>query len=305
MAYIVAVLVFVSVAAIVYSGLGTVFSEERQVSRRLRSMSEYEARQAKEAEPLLKPFSERILKPAGGAVAGAVRLVFPSTQREEIRRQLRIAGNPRGLDAERFYAIKLLAGVGLLGLAFGISLAIPLTPMTWLLFVLPMVGLGFFAPDLWLGGRVRERQRKIRRALPDMLDMLTISVEAGLGFDAAIAKLVKTTSGPLAEEFGRMLQEVQAGVGRADALRHLADRTDVTDLDTFIMAIIQADVFGISVSSVLRAQAKEMRTRRRQHAEEQAQKAPVKLVFPLVLCILPATLIVILGPAAVRIAGIF
>ncbi|MDZ4064467.1 MAG: type II secretion system F family protein, partial [Coriobacteriia bacterium] len=236
MAYVVAALVFVAVTALVYSGLGTVFSEERQVSRRLRSMSEYEARQAKEAEPLLKPFSERILRPVGGTVLGAARLIFPSAQREEIRRQLRIAGNPRGLDAERFYAIKLLAGIGLLGIALGVSLAFPLTSMTWLLFVLPLVGLAFFAPDLWLGSLVRERQRKIRRALPDMLDMLTISVEAGLGFDAAIAKLVKTTSGPLAEEFGRMLQEVQAGVGRAEALRHLADRTDVSELDTFIMA---------------------------------------------------------------------
>ncbi|MDP2181741.1 MAG: type II secretion system F family protein [Actinomycetota bacterium] len=305
MAYVVAALVFVSVSTLVYSGLVGVFSEERQVSRRLRSMSEYESRQAQDAEPLLKPFNERILKPVGAATIGGARLIFPSAQREEIRRQLRIGGNPRGLDAERFYVVKLLAGLGLLGVFMGVSLVFPLSPMTWLLLVLPLVGLAFFAPDLWLSSVVRERQRKMRRALPDMLDMLTISVEAGLGFDAAIAKLIKTTSGPLAEEFGRMLQEVQAGGSRADALRHMADRTDVPELNTFIMAIVQAEVFGISVSSVLRTQAKEMRIRRRQHAEEQAQKAPVKLVFPLVLCILPATLIVILGPAAVRIAGIF
>jgi tight adherence protein C len=138
-----------------------------------------------------------------------------------------------------------------------------------------------------------------------MLDMLTISVEAGLGFDQAMAKLVRNSTGPLAKEFARMLQEVQAGVERNQALRHMAQRADVSDLNAFITAIIQADVFGVSVSSVLRTQAKEMRLKRRQYAEEQAQKAPVKLVFPLILCILPATILVILGPAVVSIGRAF
>ncbi|MDO8987425.1 MAG: type II secretion system F family protein, partial [Coriobacteriia bacterium] len=140
---------------------------------------------------------------------------------------------------------------------------------------------------------------------PDMLDMLTISVEAGLGFDQAMAKLVRNTTGPLSEEFGRVLQEVQAGVKRTDAMRRLAQRTEVPELNGFIMAIVQADVFGISVSGVLRSQATEMRIKRRQYAEEAAQKAPVKLVFPLVICILPATLIVILGPAIISFVQVF
>lgn len=132
--------------------------------------------------------------------------------------------------------------------------------------------------------------------------MLTISVEAGLGFDQAIAKIVQMSRGPLAEEFARMLQEIQAGASRSDALKRMTTRTEVQELNTFATAIVQAEQLGIPIANVLRVQSKEMRLVRRQHAEEQAQKTPVKIVFPLVLCILPATLIVILGPAVLSIA---
>ncbi len=135
--------------------------------------------------------------------------------------------------------------------------------------------------------------------------MLVVSVEAGLGFDAAVSKLVANTTGPLTQELGRMLSEVRAGAARRDALRQLAERTQVPELGTFVTAMVQADLFGISVGNVLRTQASEMRTKRRQQAEEMAQKAPVKLVFPLVLCILPATLLVVLGPAIISIATLF
>jgi tight adherence protein C len=155
---------------------------------------------------------------------------------------------------------------------------------------------------LWLRSRVASRQKTIARELPDMLDMLTISVEAGMGFDSALAKLVKNSRGPLAEEFGRVLQEVQAGASRKEGLRHLAERIDVPELRSFVASIVQADMFGVSIASVLRTQATELRLRRRQRAEEDAQRAPVKMVFPLIFCILPATMIVILGPAVVRIA---
>jgi tight adherence protein C len=216
-----------------------------------------------------------------------------------------LAGNPSGMEAGRFLVVKFLSAFGMGGLFTAVSVIRPLSATTWILVVLPLVVLSFFLPDLWLASRASDYRLAIRRALPDMLDMLTISVEAGLGFDQAIAKIVRNTSGPLAEQFGRMLQEVQAGVSRSDALRHLAQRTEVPELNGFIMAIVQADVFGISVSSVLRTQAAEMRLKRRQFAEEAAQKAPVKLVFPLVLCILPATLIVIMGPAVLSFIRVF
>jgi tight adherence protein C len=209
------------------------------------------------------------------------------------------------MDAERLVALKAVGTIAVLSFFIAISLIVPLSPLSWLIVVGPLVALAFFGPDLWLARRISKRKTAIRRALPDMLDMLTISVEAGLGFDQAIAKLVRYTSGPLSHEFSRMLTEIQAGVDRSDALRAVAERTDVPELNGFIMAIVQAEVFGVSVAGVLRTQAREMRLKRRQYAEEQAQKAPVKVVFPLIFCILPATLIVIVGPAGISIVDVF
>jgi len=301
----VSILIFAVVVGIVYLMLSTMFSEEQQVTRRLRKMSDYEANQATQVEPLLVPFRDRVLAPVASGVHSFGSAIAPKGYSGSVRHKLVLAGSPNGMDAGRFMAIKVLGAVGVAGLFFGISVLRPFSPVSWVLVILPLTALAFFAPDLWLSSRVSSRKSAIRRALPDMLDMLTISVEAGLGFDQAMAKLVRNTSGPLSEEFGRVLQEVQAGVDRSDAMRRLAQRTEVPELNGFIMAIVQADVFGISVSSVLRSQAGEMRIKRRQYAEEAAQKAPVKLVFPLVICILPATLIVILGPAAISFMRIF
>jgi tight adherence protein C len=174
------------------------------------------------------------------------------------------------------------------------------------IFALPAAFIaGYIVPNVWTDHLMEERQKKIRRELPDMLDMLVISVEAGLGFDQAVAKIVGATKGPLAQEFGRALQEIQAGTDRATALRNLEERAEVPELNAFIMAMVQADVFGISVSNVLTTQAQEIRLRRRQHAEEVAQKAPVKIVFPVVVCILPASLLVVAGPAVIAIGQAF
>lgn len=305
MLYVIAALVFVMVVALIYLALVTVFSEEQQVTRRLRRMSDYEASQANQVEPLLRPFRERVGAPIADGVRRAGAALAPAGYAESVRKRLTLAGNPHGMEVGRFVIVKILCALGVGGLFTAGSAIRPLGPTTWILVVVPLVVLAFFLPDLWLSSRITEYKSAIRRALPDMLDMLTISVEAGLGFDQAIAKIVRNTSGPLAQQFGRMLQEIQAGASRSDALRHLGQRTEVPELDGFIMAIVQADVFGISVSTVLRAQAGEMRIKRRQLAEEAAQKAPVKLVFPLVLCILPATLIVILGPAVISFVRVF
>ncbi len=292
-------------ALLVYSLLGFVVREERGVSRRLAGLTAYEAEQATVVEPLLQPFRDRVLSPVADALAGVVRHVSPSVYVDGLRARLVRAGHPRGLAVEGLLTLKVLCAfaagftctVVILLFSGGLSGAGLLATLA--------AAVGFFVPDVWLRGKESARKLAIRRALPDMLDMLTISVEAGLGFDGAVAKLVANSSGPLAEEFAHMLQEVQAGIPRAKAFRHLSDRTDVPEVATFTTSMVQADVFGISVSKVLRAQAKEMRTKRRQYAEEAAQKAPVKIVFPLVLCILPATLIVILGPALVTIGRAF
>ena len=169
---------------------------------------------------------------------------------------------------------------------------------------LPIV-LGFFGPDAWMARKIDDRRKLMQRALPDVLDMMVISVEAGLGFDSALARVVQTVPGPLSEEFFRMLQETRVGVTRREAMRHVADRTDLDELRSFLLSMMQAEAFGVSIARVLRVQADEMRVKRRQRAQEKAFAAPVKIVFPLVFCIFPSLFIVLLGPAAIQIGRAF
>ncbi len=164
---------------------------------------------------------------------------------------------------------------------------------------------GFHAPGLYLYQRGYDRSEQVRRALPDALDLLTISVEAGLGFDAAVQQVAQNTEGPLAEELARVLREMQLGQGRAAALRALADRSNVPELRAFVGAMVQADSLGIPIAQVLRVQSSEIRVKRRQRAEEKAQQVPVKMTIPLIFCILPALFIVVLGPAALTIMDAF
>jgi tight adherence protein C len=305
MGYAVGLAVFIAVFAVAWIVLDSLFSERRKVVRRLGQLSAYERSQASQVEPLLRPFGERVLRPVGSGLARGARLFSPSGYRNKLGLRMAAAGHPRGMSADRFLTAKALAVLGVVGFLLAVALVASSSIRATIVLLIIFVPAAFFLPDLWLSLVTTERKNLIRKALPDMLDMLTISVEAGLGFDAAIAKLIKNTSGPLSKEFGRMLQEIQAGVSRKDALKHLSERTDVSELNSFIMAMIQADVFGVSIGSVLRTQAKEMRVKRRQSAEERAQKAPVKIVFPLVLCILPATLIVVLGPAILSVGAAF
>jgi tight adherence protein C len=188
----------------------------------------------------------------------------------------------------------------------GVFVPLLLGSVLWALILgVGLAALGFFAPNIALYQAAYNRSDRILKDLPDALDLLVISVESGLGFDAALSQVARNTTGPLAEEFFRVLQEMQLGTGRPDAMRALIDRTDVSDLRGFITSMIQADTFGIPVAQVLRVQAREMRIRRTQRIEEAAQKVPVKILFPLIFCILPALFIVILGPAVISIIESF
>jgi tight adherence protein C len=230
----------------------------------------------------------------------AVRL-SPSGIAAKLQRRLDLAGNPSGWTPDRILAAKglglfILGGVGAL---YGLR-------TIGLLFVGGAVAAtaGFFLPDILLYNVGFKRQEKIQKALPDALDMLTVCVEAGQGFDAALAQVARNTTGPLAAEFSRVLQEIQIGKSRSQALRAMSDRTTVPELRTFVSALVQAGELGISIADVLREQAKEMRVKRRMRAEEKAQKVPVKILFPLVFCLFPSMFIVILGPGVISIANV-
>jgi len=237
-------------------------------------------------------------------VGGALKQALPPGIRHRYDRMLLLAGSPRDMSVETLFGIKAVAVPAAL-ILMAVAAAILAQPVlfSWPVLLLAMVA-GSFAPDLWLSHVSTDRQQRIRRDLPDTLDLLTINVEAGLGFDAAISRLVGNLHGPLVEEFSRMLREMQLGRSRSDALRALIERTNVSELNSFVLAIIEADIFGISIGQTLRSQSREMRTRRRQNAEQVAMKTPVKIIFPLVLFIFPALLIIIVGPAGIRIASV-
>jgi len=249
-----------------------------------------------------QPVGDRVLQPLFGRLRGLAVRLSPSGYTGRLQTLLDKAGNPRGWTVDRVFAYKGLALIGLggLGALFGARSA-------GTLFVYGLVGAaaGFWLPDLLVYNMGIKRQEKIQKTLPDALDMLTVSVEAGLGFDAALAQVARNTEGPIAGEFFRVLQEMQIGKSRTAALRGLGERTTVADLRTFASAIVQADSLGIPIANVLRAQAKEMRLKRHQRAEEQAQKVTVKMMFPLVMCILPSLFVVIIGPGAITLIHTF
>ncbi len=256
---------------------------------------------------LEEPALQRIVRPAIRAVGRRVRRLTPAGWVAALERRVRLAGSPDSWPVDRTLALKLLLSIGIL--LFG-TLWIVRFPQPRgapiLAFARPaLVGLSvlmaYLLPDLGLRLRGRERQKAVEVALPDALDQMTISVEAGLGFDASLSRVAETSTGPLAEELQRTLREVTVGVPRKQAFRNLVDRTDVDELRHFVFAVNQAEEYGLPVAQVLRIQSKELRVIRRQRAEEQALKIPVKIVFPLVLCIFPALFIVLLVPAAIRI----
>ena len=283
----------------------SLLQERRQAYRTLQALRAMELRPSDlRNRELARPATERLLRPLSTAALAVGRRCTPAGWREATRRRLVTAGSPGSWDADRVLVAKVaglalgaVAGIGLLA----VGLAWPLR----LLVLAGLCALGYHVPNVVLANAVQRRQASLRRALPDSIDLLTICVEAGQGFDAALAQVSKNTTGPLAEELYRTLQEVQLGRSRNEAMRNLAARCDLPELSAFVLAMVQADVFGVSVAKVLRLQAGEMRVKRRQLAEERAMKVPIKVLFPVLFCIFPALFVVVLGPAIMRIAAIF
>lgn len=243
---------------------------------------------------------DRIFVPLGSWVGTHLRRLTPFDSTKRLEQLLLYAGSPPGWDAERIAALKIVGGIGGLVVALALGLVLPIGGVWRIVFIAIFTFVGYLIPGAYVGNMAKSRQKAIQRQLPDVIDLLTISVEAGLGFDAALSQVVKNVPGPLAEEIARQLQEMQIGVSRSDAFRHLGDRTDVPELNAFVLSMIQADLFGVSISNVLRAQSKELRVKRRQRAEEIAQKIPVKIIFPVIFCILPSLFVVVMGPGIIR-----
>jgi tight adherence protein C len=252
-------------------------------------------------ETLKDNFGTRVVVPVVSRAGQLARRVTPIDARDRIDKKLLLAGSPVGWDAERVLAFKIIGAVSGFILSIVLFQLVSLSPFLQIIVTALLTFVGFIAPDSVLNGRVEDRKKEILKTLSDTLDLLTISVEAGLSLNAAIAMVVRNVPGVLSSEFARMLQEIQLGVPRSDAFRHLSERTDVEELNAFALAMVQADVFGVSIASVLRTQAAQLRIKRRQAIEAKAAQTPVKIVFPLILCVLPALFVVIVGPGAIQI----
>jgi tight adherence protein C len=270
------------------------------VQARLSQIGTAGARNLEDLE-LQAPFFDRTIRPLAQRLSNVARRSTSASYTERIEKRLALAGYPGGLRGAEFLGARLIAtGVGaglgaLLGLLF-VSGAVGAVLGLLIGFIA-----GYIAPDFWLGRQIRARQHKILLQIPDALDLLTISVRAGLGFDAALAKVVEKMHGPLPDEFQRALAEVRVGRVRRDALRDMITRTEVPALSNFIGAVIQAEQLGVAISKVLQVQSEQLRIERRQRAEEMAARAPIKMLFPLVGCIFPSMFIVLLGPALIQI----
>lgn len=292
-------LIFVAGAAVAVLATGSGTGESRGVARSLELVN-YSPTRATVAKHELAA-RDRLLDPMINALrAMAVRL-SPSGTGDRMARSLDKAGNPAAWTIERLMGVK---GIGLLLGAVLALVVLGFNPRG----ILAAVVFGtacFFLPDLLVYNMGTKRQTEMRKGLADALDMLTVCVEAGQGFDAAILQVAKTVTGPIGGEFARVLSEIQIGKSRADAFAALGERTTAAEIKTFVSALVQADRMGLPVAAVLREQTKEMRIARRQRAEEQAQKVTVKILFPLLLCIFPALFIVIIGPGAIKIAEAF
>jgi len=279
----------------------------RLARRRPRGVSTLEARLAEYSErdtpitleeiEMSQPFTERIVYPAMDALSEFVTQFTPARTMENTRHKLDLADNPGNLTAANFLAVRFVAMVVLGALILGLMVIADLPLTRRILFTGAGTALGFYLPVLWLGSKIKQRQKEIVRELPDVLDLLTICVEAGLGFDQAVQKVVEKSDNELSRAFNRYLQEVRLGKLSKEALQSMAERLEVPDVTTFIAAIIQARELGVSMAKILRIQSEQMRVRRRQRAEQEAHRAPIKMLFPMAFLIFPSILIVLLGPA--------
>jgi tight adherence protein C len=251
---------------------------------------------------LSQPFTERVIYPIARKLGELAIRFTPQNALNSISRKLELAGSPAKLDPTMVLSMQFIAGIafgGIVALVFTLGPTKVATGQL-LLFVIIFAALGFYFPQLWLTSQIQKRQKNIRKAMPDALDLLTVCVEAGLGFDAAMSKVSEKWQNELSLAFARVITEIQLGKLRREALRDMADRIGLAEMTSFVAAVIQSEQLGVSLAKVLRIQSDQMRVKRRQLAEEEAHKAPIKMLIPMALLIFPSLMIVLLTPAALK-----
>lgn len=287
------------------SVVGVATSEGRITGRTLAALQAVDTPDEMIAEELDKPFSERVIAPLGERMVGLGHRLTRDGTKERLQHKLDIAGNPSAWTVNRLIGLKALGLIAISGLVAIYALGGDRSLGQVIFFTLLGGSFGYLLPNILVNNAGKKRERLMLNSLPDAIDLLTISVEAGLGFDAALDRVAKETRGPLAQEFARLLQEMQIGVGRMEAMRAMAERTSLKDFKSFCLAMVQADAFGIGVADVLRVQSAEMRAKRRSRAEEKAQRVPVNLLFPLIFFVMPTLFIVLLGPVVLQMMATF
>jgi len=295
---LIAVLIVGGAIALIVIGMRSSTGDDPLQQRLAEFAARGESASLEEIE-LSQPITERIIYPLAKKLGEIAVRFTPQNALQTTAHRLELAGNPRGLDPTSFWAFRFIAAVAIGGLLLFL-MSIGLDNWPWsrkLMIVAGFVALGFYLPELFLSSKIQRRQKEIRKAMPDALDLLTICVEAGLGFDGAMAKVNEKWDNELSTGFGRVLREVQLGKLRREALRDMADRMGVNEMTSFIAAVIQSEQLGVSMSKVLRIQSDQMRVKRRQLAEEQAHKAPIKMLIPMALLIFPSICIILMTPA--------
>ncbi len=304
---IILVVVAILAGAGVLIAAGVKKAKTQQIDPLAERLAEYSQRGetvSLEEIEMSQPFTDRVVMPLMRRVGEISSRFTPQHAVEQTQKMLEMAGNPGRMDASTFMVLHfgsaILFGVLVFVLTlFSVMFSLPIK----LLIVLVFTVLGYFFPDLWIRSRISGRQKSVRKAMPDALDLLTICVEAGLGFDAAMSKVNEKWDNELSLAFGRVIREIQLGKLRRDALRDMAERIGLSEMTSFVAAVIQSEMLGVSMAKILRIQSDQMRVKRRQRAEEEAHKAPIKMIVPMGLFIFPALLIVLLTPAGLRLYG--
>lgn len=302
--HLVAVSIFLSIFFLFLALYLMLFGSKIEITKRVVEVMGKKNVSIREKE-LSEPIVKRVLRPFLNKITRLASRMLPSEKEAALAKKLVMAGRPGGYGPREFMAVKLILAVTLPGVLFLAEPLMGLDYINWLLLTAAAAIAGWSMPDFYLRQKIFERKNEVEKTLPDVLDLITVSVEAGTGFDGALLKVVEKSKGVLASEFYVVLQECKMGKSRKDALRDMANRVDVDDLSTFVGSIIMADQLGIGIGNVMRLQSDQMRRKRRQRAEERAMKAPVKMMIPMVICIFPTIFVVLLGPAAISLYQAF